>query len=472
MLRQKIRLLRHLFFIIDLAITGLSFILAYQLRLILYYRDILDPIGPFYKHLWLLVGVMGIWPVLLKYYGGYEPLRRKTFGEHIVLLFKVNFLGMFIVALYSFLAREYFSRLIFISFILLNFISLVGIRIIATIILRKIRLNGHNCRHILIIGTGARAQKLEELFNSHPYWGIKVLGYLDDAPREDDAKRLGSRIIGKLDDLPKILDTMVVDEVIIALPRSWLHRLDDLVYTCEEAGVDITIRADLFNTSIAQTHFTKFLGIPILNYTTAPSQEMALVAKRIFDIVGSSLLLLLTAPLFFLISLAIKLTSPGPILFKQIRVGLHGRIFYLYKFRSMVVDAEKKLEEFRHLNEVSGPVFKIKNDPRVTPIGRLIRKFSLDELPQLINVLKGDMSLVGPRPPIPDEVAQYERWQRRRLSMRPGITCIWQVNGRNKISFEEWMKMDLQYIDNWSLNLDFKLLLKTVPAVLTGNGAS
>jgi len=457
--------------ITDTFTIGLSFLLAYQIRLILFYRDYLSSTAPFNKHLWLLVGVLFIWPVLLKYYGGYEPLRKKTLWEHILLVIKVNSVGLLLISLYNFLAKEEFSRLMFISFVFINFFILVGIRIAATIILRKIRVKGHNCRNVLIIGTGNRAQKLGELFNSHPYWGIKVLGYLDDAPREEDARLLDSRIIGKLDDLPRILDRNVVDEVIIALPRSWLHRLDDLVYTCEEAGVDIAVRADLFNTTIAQTHFTKFMEIPILNYTTIPSQEIALLAKRVFDIIGSGFLLILISPLFLLISLAIKLTSPGLVLFKQIRVGLQGRIFYLYKFRSMVVDAEKKLRELRNLNELNGPVFKIKNDPRVTPVGKLIRKFSLDELPQLINVFKGDMSLVGPRPPIPDEVVQYERWQRRRLSMRPGITCIWQVSGRSKTSDADRMRYDLEYINNWSLLLDVKLLFKTIPVVLKGDGA-
>jgi exopolysaccharide biosynthesis polyprenyl glycosylphosphotransferase len=183
------------------------------------------------------------------------------------------------------------------------------------------------------------------------------------------------------------------------------------------------------------------------------------------------MLLVLLSPLFLIIAALIKLTSSGPIFFKQVRCGLGGRKFAFYKFRSMIVDAEERKKGLEPLNEMSGPVFKIKDDPRITPVGRIIRKLSLDELPQLYNVLKGEMSLVGPRPPIPEEVQKYERWQRRRLSMRPGLTCLWQVNGRNEVDFEQWMKLDLEYIDNWSLGLDFKIMLRTIPVVLTGHGA-
>jgi exopolysaccharide biosynthesis polyprenyl glycosylphosphotransferase len=194
--------------------------------------------------------------------------------------------------------------------------------------------------------------------------------------------------------------------------------------------------------------------------------------KRLFDIVVSAVALWMLVPLFAVVALLIKLSSRGPILFKQERVGQHGRPFHMLKFRSMVVNAEELKAKLAAQNEMSGPVFKMKNDPRVTWIGRFIRKFSIDELPQFINVLRGEMSIVGPRPPVPGEVARYEPWQRRRLSVRPGLTCIWQVSGRNQISFEEWMYLDMQYIDHWSLKDDLSLLLRTVPVVLTGRGAS
>jgi exopolysaccharide biosynthesis polyprenyl glycosylphosphotransferase len=217
---------------------------------------------------------------------------------------------------------------------------------------------------------------------------------------------------------------------------------------------------------------TEFDGFPLLSFSTTPTNEFLMFVRRILDVVLASIMLVIAGPLFMLpAAILIKLTSPGPVLFKQKRCGLNGRQFVMYKFRSMVNNAEQLRVELEGLNEMDGPVFKSSSDPRITTVGKIIRRRSIDELPQLFNVLRGDMSLVGPRPPLPAEVARYERWQRRRLSMKPGITCLWQISGRNEVSFEDWMKLDLTYIDNWSLLLDLKILLKTVPVVLLGRGA-
>ena len=210
----------------------------------------------------------------------------------------------------------------------------------------------------------------------------------------------------------------------------------------------------------------------MLSFATGPTSQLPLMAKRLMDVALSSLLLLMGMPVVAAIATLIKVTSQGNVLFRQTRCGLNGRIFTLYKFRTMVEDAEDRRRMLEHLNEMQGPVFKLRSDPRVTWLGRILRRFSLDELPQLWNVVRGDMSLVGPRPPIPEEVAHYQRWQRRRLSMKPGLTCLWQVSGRNQIDFDRWMQLDLEYIDSWSPMLDLKILLKTIPAVLSGRGAS
>jgi len=223
---------------------------------------------------------------------------------------------------------------------------------------------------------------------------------------------------------------------------------------------------------VARIEIEELDGIPFLTFTTTPSNETQLAFKRLLDIGVSLSLLGIAAPVITLVALMIKITSPGSVFFKQKRLGLNGRKFTLYKFRTMIEDAHERRGEVEHLNEMTGPVFKSKSDPRVTPVGRILRRFSLDELPQLWNVLKGDMSLVGPRPPIPEEVESYHRWHRRRLSMKPGLTCLWQISGRNNIDFDHWMQLDLQYIDNWSPSLDFKILLRTIPAVLSGRGAS
>ena len=240
---------------------------------------------------------------------------------------------------------------------------------------------------------------------------------------------------------------------------------------CEELGIRTRVAMNFFQNRIARMEIEELEGIPFLTFTTTPSNETELAFKRLLDISISVFLLTLALPVITIVALLIKFTSPGSIFFKQTRLGLNGRMFTLYKFRTMIEDAHERRGEVEHLNEMSGPVFKSKSDPRVTPFGRLLRRFSLDELPQFWNVLKGDMSLVGPRPPIPEEVASYHRWHRRRLSMKPGLTCLWQVSGRNNIDFDRWMQLDLQYIDNWSPSLDLKILLRTIPAVLSGKGA-
>jgi len=228
----------------------------------------------------------------------------------------------------------------------------------------------------------------------------------------------------------------------------------------------------LFDLRIARARQTDLNGFPLMSFETTFGQEWQLFIKRIIDLTVSFFSLILLSPVLLIVAFLIKLTSRGAIFFRQKRIGLNGRTFTLYKFRTMYSDAEDKIAELEHLNEMDGPVFKIKNDPRITPLGRVLRKFSIDEFPQLFNVFTGQMSLVGPRPPIPGEVGEYHHWQKRRLSMRPGLSCLWQVSGRNKVSFAKWMELDLQYIDEWSLWLDFTILMKTIPVVLFGVGAS
>jgi exopolysaccharide biosynthesis polyprenyl glycosylphosphotransferase len=279
-------------------------------------------------------------------------------------------------------------------------------------------------------------------------------------------------VLASLEDLPRLIRNRAVDEVVFVVPRSQLTGIENYLYICETQGINATVAVDFFDLKISKLRQTELDGIPLITFDTTPAKERQLFLKRLIDVLVSGLGLIILSPLFLLIIIAIRSTSKGPALYIQKRVGLNGRKFVLYKFRSMYKGAHQRLSELADRNEMGGPIFKIKNDPRITPVGKILRKFSLDELPQLFNVLRGDMSLVGPRPPIPKEVRQYELWQRRRLSMRPGITCLWQVSGRNRIGFDEWMNLDLEYIDNWSLLLDMRILLRTVPAVLFGVGAS
>ncbi|HWN41413.1 MAG TPA: sugar transferase, partial [Thermoanaerobaculia bacterium] len=339
---------------------------------------------------------------------------------------------------------------------------------------RYIRLRGYNYRTVLIVGTSPAALRIADSIRGHRFWGYRVLGFIrcdnGDEPREPWSGPYP--LLGEVEDIPRIAESNVVDDVIFAVHRRELDRLEDLFLSLQEQGIRTRFAMDLFPHTRARIEMEELDGMPLLSFSTTPTSQIQLMAKRALDVALASLLLLLGLPVVTLIAGLIKLTSGGNVLFRQTRCGLNGRFFTLYKFRTMVEGAEDRRRELLHLNEMKGPVFKLRSDPRVTWLGRILRRFSLDELPQLWNVLRGDMSLVGPRPPIPEEVAQYQRWQRRRLAMKPGLTCLWQISGRNNIDFERWMQLDLEYIDSWSPMLDLKILLKTIPVVLSGKGAS
>ena len=322
---------------------------------------------------------------------------------------------------------------------------------------------------ILLVGSGEDAATIARAAADHPEWGIEIAGHIWRDP-SDGGSLLEA--LGSLSDLPRIVESAKADQLFVCgtdWPGDELGRIAD---ACEEVGVRFSIDAGYLGSGISRAQLDGFQGWTVLSFSTVPEASVELIAKRVMDFTLSAMALLALAPLFAVVAALIKLQDGGPVLFVQERSGLHGRTFPMLKFRTMVVDAEKRLAALQAQNEMSGPVFKMKHDPRITALGRFLRKTSIDELPQLYNVFRGEMSLVGPRPPIPAEVANYARWQRRRLSMKPGITCIWQVSGRNNIDFDTWMRLDLEYIDNWSLSLDVRLLLRTVPVVLLGTGAS
>ncbi|XOF33663.1 MAG: sugar transferase [Candidatus Electrothrix sp. YB6] len=348
--------------------------------------------------------------------------------------------------------------------------------------LRHYRARSYNTRNILIIGTDRRAERIIRSIQQHKGTGYQLLGclrpYQDSTgqPERSDAKEKNMRILGSVTALPLILTERIVDEVVFAADIGRIEHVHEYIQFAESIGVNIHIVPDfqlekiMYQPEIASVSLQDFVGFPTLALSTTSQRQNALLVKEIMDylVAGSGLILL--SPFFLLIMLLIKATSEGPAFFIQQRCGLHGRTFPLIKFRTMVNNAEKLRKTLEQKNEVDGPVFKISNDPRVTRVGRFLRRTSIDELPQLLNVLLGHMSLVGPRPPLPAEVRKYEPWQRRRLSMKPGLTCTWQVNGRNNVTFDRWMRLDLEYIDNWSLRLDIKILLKTMKEVITLHG--
>ena len=336
--------------------------------------------------------------------------------------------------------------------------------------LKVIRLRGRNLRHVVIVGRNQKATDFYHYLIAHPELGYRVQGFVDvDYDSASGAEGPAFRVVSNVEDFPAYLRDNVIDEVFVFMPYDTLSgHVGKIVAACEEQGIIMRLRADIFSLSLDKLRVENSPqgDFPLLVLYTGLYHGWKLELKRLIDIVFSATALVLLSPLLLFIAYLVKVTSPGPSIFVQERVGLNKRRFNLYKFRTMVVDAEARMKEIEHLNEVSGPVFKIKKDPRITPIGQFLRKSSIDELPQLFNVLKGDMSLVGPRPlPTRDYEGFDQDWTRRRLSVRPGLTCIWQVSGRNNIPFERWMELDLEYIDNWSLWLDFRILLLTIPAL-------
>ncbi|MFP4500027.1 MAG: sugar transferase [Candidatus Hydrogenedentota bacterium] len=360
------------------------------------------------------------------------------------------------------------------SFALFVFALLTGYRAALCLIIWGARQYGYNFRHVLLVGANERTVNLADTLVHHARFGYHIVGIL-----EDDCERLalmGDRDIphmGRFADLDKVLTENVVDELHICLPvRSYYETIQSMAHFSVSLGVTVRLVADLFPLRLATSRLHRIENIPMLSLSTVPEDTLRLTIKRVMDLVGSAILLIVLTPVFLATAIAIKLDSPGPAFFTQERVGKNQRRFKMIKFRSMVQNAEALRAELADLNEADGPVFKIKDDPRVTRVGRFIRKTSIDELPQLLNVFWGEMSLVGPRPLPPAEVEQQSWNQRRRLSVKPGMTGLWQVSGRSALSFKEWVNLDLNYIDNWSIRNDIVILFRTLYVVLRGRGAS
>lgn len=449
MIDQRKRIFAVNLWVFDLVLTTASFFLAYLVR------SSVDLPGhklmPVQVYLWLLAIILPTWAFLLLLFRVYseptlEPLHQ------IARLSKGIFAAWLVVAaLAAFVNTDSNNRVILILTLVFNYILLVSYRVI----LPKVTKRGPlDIRHIAVIGSGASAREFARTIENHGFWGLKLIGVFSK------------------DDVRGLLRDGGVDELILVVDRENLNEFTETFLLCEELGVTARVVLNFFPHSIARMELHEFDGFPLLSFSTTPTNEMLMFVRRIIDLGLATVILLIAGPLVMLpTAILIRLTSPGPVLFRQKRCGLNGRQFVMYKFRSMVNNAEQLRVEVEGLNEMDGPVFKSSRDPRITTVGKIIRRFSFDELPQVFNVLRGDMSLVGPRPPLPAEVARYQPWQRRRLSMKPGMTCLWQISGRNEVSFDDWMKLDLTYIDNWSLLLDLKILLKTVPVVLLGRGA-
>jgi exopolysaccharide biosynthesis polyprenyl glycosylphosphotransferase len=424
--------------------------------------------SPLEVHYWTLAVLPFFWAYLLRAMGWYAQRWRPRRWYVQTACMAALILALILAGLALFFRREAFPRMQIAFFALLLPATTLAVRSISG--LAGQWLAARHRRHILIVGTGRDAVRLRRLLRVAAFGRPAVVGHLRLPDETDPQHRDTGAILGDLDMLGGLLDREVVDEVLFAVNVDQLHTVLPYVRLCEEVGVAAHVLAEsMAGQTVPQVE--PFHGVPMLSYAPVRHSPEALAVKRLLDVLIATVGIVLTGPIMLLCAALIRYTGPGPILFRQVRSGLHGRTFPMFKFRTMHPDAEQRLADLAHLNEQAGPVFKIADDPRLTRIGAWLRRYSLDELPQLFNVLRGEMSIVGPRPPLPEEVEQYDRWQRRRLSMRPGLTCLWQIKGRHRIPFNEWMELDLYYIDHWSLSLDFRIMCKTVVPVLSGSGA-
>lgn len=467
MLRERARAVAAGLRVMDGAVLGVSFAGAYGIR------AGLEGLSGLYPPLWygglLAAGIVG-WMVTASLTGVYGQYRTLALREECARLTRaLGLLALFAGAAVFAVKGHEVSRLLVALWLALALLGLVASRVVVRAVARGLRRRGLDLRRFAVVGTGPLAREVAARLLERPEWGFELAGFVLESG--DPASRLPGGVLGRVEGLGEICAKNVVDLVVFAVPRERLGALERAVSVCDDRGIAAKIAVDLFPARNARISVEELEGIPLLSLSSGPQEILPLLGKRAFDFVASAVGLFVLAPVLLATALAVKLDSKGPVFFRQERVGRSGRIFWLFKFRSMRTGAEAEAASLRALNEADGPVFKMRNDPRVTKVGRFIRRTSIDELPQLLNVLSGEMSLVGPRPPLPSEVEKYEPWQVRRLSVKPGITCTWQISGRSDVGFKKWVELDLEYIDGWSLWRDVGIVLRTIPAVLSGRGA-
>ena len=415
------------------------------------------------------------WHKIFSAHGLYQSRRLSTLTREAIDILKCLAVSVVLLLIAGYLVNISFMDERFVAmFILVSATSLIISRVFLRYFLRTLRLFGHNLRYIVIVGTSRAAIEFSQQILSKPELGLRVIGFVDDEIVDRKSfEKYQYKLVADFNSFPEYIRENSIDEIMILTPlRSHYDHISEIIATAEEQGIIVRFPNTPFSLKIGNSSVDEFADEAMTTVYTGAMQNSSFFLKRLVDICLSAILLILLSPVFLLTAIAIKLDSPGPVFFKQTRLGLNKRLFQMYKFRSMQVNAEVSQQDIEHMNESEGPVFKIKNDPRITRVGSFIRKTSIDELPQLLNVLFGNMSLVGPRPlPIRDYKGFNMDWHRRRFSVKPGITCLWQVSGRSNLSFDQWMKLDMDYIDHWSLWLDMKILFKTISVVLKGEGA-
>jgi len=409
------------------------------------------------------------WVTVLAVNGLYRPRARWTFRSEAVDVLRATVVMILVtLAVLFFFKLPDVSRLFLIYLFPITAALTLASRVVLRFGFERLRRRGRNLRYVLVLGAGERGQAFAAKLEGHRELGLRVVGFLDDDATFASSNRWP--YLGPLEQLETVLHDRVIDEVVICLPFTQWPLIDAISQLCEQEGKIVRIPIDVLDRAIAAGKVEELDGTPVFSLVAGPDRALALATKRLIDVGVALLVLVLLSPLLAGIAVAIGLDGGRPVLFRQERVGLHGRRFSLVKFRTMVPDAEARRDELDDRNEIQGPAFKVTDDPRITRVGRVLRRTSLDELPQAWNVLIGQMSLVGPRPPLPGEVVDYDLWHRRRLSMKPGITGLWQVEARRDGDFDQWVEKDLEYIDRWSPWLDIQILLRTIPAMLRAEG--
>ena len=463
----KLDKIQNIFPLLDILVTIISFFVAYYITNLFDRRYFAFTI----EYVYMLLLIIPTWALLLNNSNNANlPRTRSTLSIFFNML-NFSFIGFLLIFLYKHLFElTIFSHYMIISFTLINMLSLFALRMLTYRVFKYYRASGHNIHNVILYADDDSEKFIADIMN-HREWGFRIRMVLTNSELIRKKYQKEFRILPDKISIRNLVKVDIIDEVIYCKNGFEIERINEIIQTCEEIGVILRLQSNLSPMSFTNAYMTDFNNIPFLTFNNTSRSRFASMWKSFMDFWISFAIIFFLSPLMLVIAILIKGTSSGPVVFKQERVGLRGRKFHIYKFRTMVQNAEELKKKLLEMNECDGPTFKIRKDPRITPIGRILRKTGLDELPQLFNVLKGEMSLIGPRPPLPEEVEKYQRWQIRRLSVKPGITCTWQIiPNRHDVVFEKWMRLDMQYIDNWSLKEDFVLFFRTIISVFRAGG--
>ncbi len=458
--------------LIDVVLINVAFAFSYYVR---YELELLVPVddqfsAPYNAYLSMQAAFTLLTLFFLWIDGAYTERRGgSVFTDLYRIINAISTVGVIMFAAVFLLLPRVYSRGLIVWAIFLTVLVLWLARVSQRVVRSQLRRSGVGVSHVLVVGAGDIGRTVMRTVVAEPGLGYKIVGFLDDDPAKVEIGRFKS--LGSLEYAERVLNSEHIDEVIITLPWMYQRKILAIVRACEARGVRARVVPDLFQLSLNRLDVEEVGGLPLIGIKEPSLSRPGRIAKRALDIIVAAAILILTAPITLLTALLIRFDSPGPVLFSQTRVGERGKTFTVFKFRSMRVGAEAEQEQLRERNEATGPLFKIRDDPRQTRFGRLLRRTSIDELPQFLNVLRGEMSVVGPRPGLPSEVARYQPWHRQRLEVKPGISGLWQVSGRSDLTFDEMCLLDIYYIENWSLALDVQIMLRTIPRVLFGSGA-